>query len=156
VFIANETAGSVGSPEITASAAEEQELRALVRALEGHQAALVGPGDHRIPLPGPVYRVILQAVRLLQKGEGVMILPSTQELTTQSAANFLGVSRQYLVQLLEEGKIPFHKVGTHRRVSLKDVVSYRRGRDARRREMLDTIAREAVADGIYDVVPPAE
>lgn len=149
-------AASAALPEITASAADEPELRALSRALEGQHAALVGPGDDRIPLPEPVYRVILQAVRLLEKGEGVMILPSTQELTTQSAANFLGVSRQYLVQLLEEGKIPFHKVGTHRRVSLKDIAAFRRQRDARRRKMLDEIAREAVADGIYDVIPPAE
>jgi len=144
------------SPEITASAAEEQELRILSRALEGHRAALVGPGDDRIPLPEPICRVILQAVRLLEKGEGVMILPSTQEMTTQSAANLLGVSRQYLVQLLEQGKIPFHKVGTHRRVRLKDVLAWRKQRDARRRKMLDEIAREAVADGTYDLVPPPE
>lgn len=143
-------------PEITASAADEQELRALSRALEGHQAALVGPGNDRIPLPEAIYRVLLHTVRFLEKGEGVMILPSTQEMTTQSAADMLGVSRQYLVQLLEGGKIPFHKVGTHRRVSLKDVVSYRKERDARRRAMLDEIAQEAVADGSYDVVPPVE
>jgi excisionase family DNA binding protein len=143
-------------PEITASAAEERELRALVRALEDHQAELVGPGNDRIPLPEPIYRVIQLAVRLLEKGEGVVILPSTQEMTTQSAANLLGVSRQYLVQLLEGDKIPFHKVGTHRRIRLKDIVAYRRQRDARRREMLEAIARKAVADGIYDIVPPAE
>jgi excisionase family DNA binding protein len=143
-------------PEITASASEEQELRALSRALEGHQAALVGPGSDRIPLPDAIYRVLLHTLRFLEKGEGVMILPSTQEMTTQSAADMLGVSRQYLVQLLEGGKIPFHKVGTHRRVSLKDVVAYRKERDARRRTMLDEIAQEAVADGSYDVVPPAE
>jgi excisionase family DNA binding protein len=149
-------AGSAVLPEITASAAEERELRALVRALEDHQAELVGPGNDRIPLPEPIYRVIQLAVRLLEKGEGVVILPSTQEMTTQSAANLLGVSRQYLVQLLEGDKIPFHKVGTHRRIRLKDIVGYRRQRDARRREMLEAIAREAVADGIYDIVPPAE
>ncbi len=149
-------AGSAVLPEITASAAEERELRALVGALEDHQAELVGPGNDRIPLPEPIYRVIQLAVRLLEKGEGVVILPSTQEMTTQSAANLLGVSRQYLVQLLEGDKIPFHKVGTHRRIRLKDIVAYRRQRDARRREMLEAIAREAVADGIYDIVPPAE
>jgi len=143
-------------PEITASAAEEVELRALSRALEGHHAALVGPGNDRIPLPEPIYRVIRHALRFLERGEGVMILPSTQEMTTQSAADMLGISRQYLVQLLEEGKIPFHKVGTHRRVSLKDVIAYRKERDGRRKEMLNEIAKEAVADGTYDVVPPAE
>lgn len=143
-------------PEIIASAAEESELRALARALEGHQAALVGPENHRIPLPDPIYRVLLHAIRFLEQGEGVLILPSTQEMTTQSAADMLGVSRQYLVQLLEQGKIPFHKAGTHRRIYLKDLMEYRRQRDAARRNMLDQIAQEAVADGVYDVIPPAE
>jgi excisionase family DNA binding protein len=143
-------------PEIIASAAEESELRAFARVLEGHQAALVGPENRRVPLPEPIYRVLLHAIRFLEQGEGVLILPSTQELTTQSAASMLGVSRQYVVQLLEQGKIPFHKAGTHRRVYLKDVMEYRKRRDAARRKMLDELAQEAVADGIYDIVPPPE
>ena len=85
-----------------------------------------------------------------------MIVPSTQEMTTQSAAEMLGVSRQYVVQLLEEGKIPFHKVGTHRRVAMKDVLEYRRKRDAARKRMLGEIAREAADDGVYDIIPPGE
>jgi excisionase family DNA binding protein len=85
-----------------------------------------------------------------------MIVPSTQEMTTQSAADMLGVSRQYVVQLLEEGKIPFHKVGTHRRVAMRDVLEYRRKRDAARKRMLGEIAREAVEDGVYDIIPPSE
>jgi excisionase family DNA binding protein len=68
----------------------------------------------------------------------------------------LGVSRQYVVQLLEQGKIPFHKAGTHRRVYLKDVMEYRKQRDAARRKMQDELAQEAVAEGIYDIVPPPE
>ena len=68
----------------------------------------------------------------------------------------VGISRQYFVQLLEEGRIPFHKVGTHRRVHLRDLLEYRKQRDAGRRKMLDEIAQEAVADGVYDVIPPTE
>ena len=143
-------------PEITASAQEEPKLREFARALESHQAALVGPGGGEIPLPSPIYRVLVQALRFLENGEGVMIVPSTQEMTTQSAADLLGVSRQYVVQLLEEGKIPFHKVGTHRRIAMKDVLVFRRQRDERRQAMLGEIAREAVEDGSYDVIPPSE
>ncbi len=143
-------------PEITASAHEEPELRAFARVLESHQAALVGPGGDEIPLPSPIYRVLVHALRFLERGEGVMILPSTQEMTTQSAADLLGVSRQYLVQLLEEGKIPFHKVGTHRRVAMKDLLAYRRLRDERRKAMLGEIAKEAVADSVYDTIPPSD
>lgn len=143
-------------PEITVSANEEPELRAFARVLESHQATLTGPGGDQISLPGPIYRVLVQALRFLERGEGVMILPSTQEMTTQSAADLLGVSRQYVVQLLEEGKIPFHKVGTHRRVAMRDVLEFRRQRDARRKAMLDEIAHDAIEDGVYDIVPPSE
>jgi excisionase family DNA binding protein len=143
-------------PEITASANEEPQLREFARMLESHQAALIGPNGGEIPLPEPIYKVLVSALRFLERGEGVMILPSTQEMTTQSAADLLGVSRQYVVQLLEEGKIPFHKVGTHRRVSMKDVLEFRRKRDTRRKQMLGEIAREAVEDGTYDVIPPSD
>jgi excisionase family DNA binding protein len=143
-------------PEITATANEEHELREFARVLESHQAALIGPGEDRISLPEPIYRVLVRALRFLERGEGVMIVPSTQEMTTQSAADMLGVSRQYVVQLLEEGKIPFHKVGTHRRVAMRDILEYRRKRDAARKRMLGEIAREAVEDGVYDIIPPTE
>ena len=143
-------------PEITASANEEHELREFARVLESHQAALIGPGEDRISLPEPIYRVLVRALRFLERGEGVMIVPSTQEMTTQSAADMLGVSRQYVVQLLEEGKIPFHKVGTHRRVAMRDVLEYRRKRDAARKRMLGEIAREAAEDGVYDIIPSSE
>ncbi len=143
-------------PEIISAAADESGLRAVARALEGRQAVLVDTENHRVSLPDPVYRVLLHALRFLERGEGVLILPSSQELTTQDAANMIGISRQYMVQLLEEDRIPFHKVGTHRRVYLRDLLEFRKKRDAGRRKMLDEIAQEAVADGVYDVIPPTE
>lgn len=143
-------------PEIMPSAGEESGLRAVARALEGRQVMLVDQENHRVSLPDPVYRVLLHALRFLEHGQSVLILPSSQELTTQSAAEMLSVSRQYFVQLLKEGRIPFHKVGTHRRVYLRDLLEFRKQRDAGRRKMLDEIAQEAVADGIYDMVPPTE
>jgi excisionase family DNA binding protein len=141
-------------PEIISAAAEGPELHAVARALEGRQAVLVDAENHRVSLPDPVYRVLFHALRFLERGEGVLILPSSQELTTQDAANMVGISRQYFVQLLEQGRIPFHKVGTHRRVHLRDLLEYRKQREAGRRKMLDEIAQEAVADGVYDVIPP--
>jgi excisionase family DNA binding protein len=134
-------------PRIAAGENAELELRAFARVLECHQPTLVGEGGDRILLPEPLHRVLVQALRFLERGEGVMILPSTQELTTQSAAELLGVSRQYVVQLVEEGKIPFHKVGSHRRLSMKDVLRYRRQRDANRKKRLGEIDRDTVQDG---------
>ncbi len=71
-------------------------------------------------------------------------------MTSQESANFLGVSRQFLVRLLDEGKIPFHRAGTHRRVYLQDLIAFRKERDRRRHEAIGQMARDAVKDGVYD------
>ena len=62
----------------------------------------------------------------------------------------LGVSRPYLIKLLEAGDLPFHKAGSHRRVYLKDLVDYQKRRDAERKAALNRIAKEAFESGLYD------
>jgi excisionase family DNA binding protein len=71
-------------------------------------------------------------------------------MTTQEAASFPGVSRQFLVQLLDQGSVPFHRAGTHRRVYFQDLISFRKERDRRRHEAIEQMARDAVNDGVYD------
>lgn len=71
-------------------------------------------------------------------------------MTTQAAANFLGVSRPFLIGLLEQGKILHHRVGAHRRVYLKDLYDYSQKRDAERKVTLDSIADEIDKAGLYE------
>jgi len=65
----------------------------------------------------------------------------------------LSVSRQFLVQLLEQNQIPFHMVGTHRRVYARDLLAFKAKRDSARRKTLDDLARTEMENGLYDLVP---
>jgi excisionase family DNA binding protein len=123
--------------------------RSLDRA-KTQSARLVSTDGQMMILPEPLYRVLAEAVHQLAAGNGVAILPYRQELTTQQAADLLNVSRPHVVGLLESGAIAFHKVGTHRRVYLKDLLKYKRRRDAGRRSLLQKMVDEAQEDGTYE------
>jgi excisionase family DNA binding protein len=134
-------------------AQEEQvsELRDLLQK-EG-SARLVGRGgEPAVELPDAIFGMLVEIVGLMEQGKAVSIVPVTQELTTQQAAELIGVSRPFLVKLLEAGKISFHQAGTHRRVYLKDLLEYKQQRDRDRHEALNRMSREAEADGLYDKV----
>ncbi len=113
-------------------------------------ARLVGPDGEEIELPEPAFRVLRDAIHQLNQGHGVAIMPVHKELTTQEAADLLQVSRQYLVRLLEEGEIPFHRAGTHRRVKFGDLMEYKRRRDAKRRQGLDRLTQLSEDLGLYE------
>lgn len=86
-------------------------------------------GD-RVELPAEIYRALRQVVEALQQGLAVTVAPHTMTLTTQQAADLLGVSRPTVIKLLDESKIPFGRTGTHRRILLRDLLAYREHRRA--------------------------
>jgi excisionase family DNA binding protein len=77
----------------------------------------------------------------MAQGQTVTLVPHGKELTTQEAAGLLHVSRPHLIKLLDEGVIPHHKVGTHRRVRIEDLLAYSDQRSATRREKLDELTQ---------------
>jgi len=95
-----------------------------------------GVGD-QVELPAEVHQILLQVVEAMQRGLAVTVSPQSRTLTTQQTAELLGVSRPTVVKLLDNGEIPFEKVGTHRRLRLTDVLEYRK---ARRTEQYDALA----------------
>jgi excisionase family DNA binding protein len=90
----------------------------------------------------------------LREGRSVAIVQDDAQLTTVEAARTLGVSRQFLIGQLEKGEIPFHMVGTHRRLYARDVLAYRMRRDRKRHRILNDLTRAEAEDGLYDREPP--
>lgn len=117
---------------------------------------LVSSAGEEIELPEPVFHLLRQLVHDLAQGNSVTIVPVHKELTTQEAADILNVSRQYLVELLEAGAIPFTLVGTHRRIRFGDLMDYKQRRDASRREGLSRLTKKSQKLGLYDSSKNAE
>jgi excisionase family DNA binding protein len=131
---------------------QERQIRDLRRLIQSGPASLVGPDGHQVAIPEPVHDLLLLILKNLQAGRAISIVPEHQQLTTQRAANILGVSRPFLVRLVENGDIPFHMVGSHRRIYLRDLLDYQRRRDAARHEAIDDMARTEMEAGTYDRV----
>jgi excisionase family DNA binding protein len=106
-------------------------------------------GDDALVVPRSAAVMLAQILAMLANGQGVQIMPDAAELTTQQAADFLNVSRPYLIKLLEAGEIPFHMVGTHRRIRFQDLREYGRNDDLARRRAADELTRLSQELGLY-------
>lgn len=98
-------------------------------------------GEVAVELPPAVSRMVMELLMLIGKGEAVTLVPIGAELTTQQAADMLNVSRPFLIKLLVEKQIPYHTVGTHRRIRAEDVFSYKHKRDQKRAKALDELGK---------------
>jgi excisionase family DNA binding protein len=99
-----------------------------------------GTGE-TVTIPAAAFRLLVTILAEMASGNAVRLIPHHAELTTQEAAELLNVSRPYLVRLLDEERIPFHRIGTHRRVLFKDVMAYRAEHRRARRSALDELTR---------------
>lgn len=104
---------------------------------------VIGEKKTTIKVPLSVFRMLLTILTQMAAGNAVTIIPIHKELTTQEAAELLNVSRPYLIQLLEEKKIPYRKVGTRRKILFQDLIQFKNNEDAERSQILDKLAEEA-------------
>ncbi len=140
-------------PAVNTNAAQNTAgLRALRQLVQKGSVKLIGKSGPAVPVPPSVLALLAEITRNMEAGKSVSVVAEHHELTTQRAANMLGVSRPFFVQLLEKGKLPFHKTGSHRRVYLGDLLAFKDTRDRARHEAIKRLARMEVAEGTYDTV----
>ena len=94
---------------------------------------------HQVNLPASALKLLTEILSELGSGNSVQVFPLHAILTTQEAANLLNVSRPFLVKLLKQGEIPYHKTGSHRRLALTDVLAYKENIDEKRSKTLDEL-----------------
>lgn len=144
---------------ITAIAVElplEREIRAAIESQRVLAACMLTQADtqliqivdasnqaHQVELPTSALHLLVDILAELANGNAVKIVPVHAELTTQEAADLLNVSRPHLVKLLEDGALPFHKTGKHRRVKFADLMSFKALRTQASEQAMQDLAKQA-------------
>lgn len=131
----------IPTPDPVAARTAREALRELDN--EPGTPVVVRVGGRDIAVPADAVAALRETLGQLAGGHGVRILALDREVTTQEAADILNLSRPHFVRLLEQGRLPFHMVGTHHRVLLDDVLKYKAERRARQDEGLQILADEA-------------
>lgn len=122
-----------------------EELRKLFEDMQDlpTEAQLTFQGHMSVEIPREIVKEIAVMFGYLAAGKAVSIVPNEHELTSQEVANILNVSRPHVVKLLDDGQIPFHMVGTHRRVKFSDAQAYREQKRIKSRDLLRRMSEEA-------------
>jgi excisionase family DNA binding protein len=130
-----------------------QALAPLLQESEGGEAHLristEGDRETEITLPHSAVRVLFSALQEMAKGRSVTLLPVDTELTTNQAAELMRISRPSLIKMLDERKLPYRKVGAHRRVRYEDVLRYLETERARRKQVMEELVAETERLGLY-------
>ena len=103
----------------------------------------VNEPEEVVVIPVSALRLLTDILTQMARGNAVILMPVHTELTTQQAADLLNVSRPSLIGLIDHGKIPHHKVGTHRRIRFEDLIAYKQNVDRQRLQVLEELAHEA-------------
>ena len=122
-----------------------QFLEPLVSHSHEVQVQFVGEdaSNHILSIPAPALRLLNSILKEMAKGNAVTLIPIHASLTTQEAADILNVSRPFLIALLAAGKIPYQRLGSHRRIRFSDLMAFKDRADATREEAFRVLTEEA-------------
>jgi len=146
-------ANALPPASVPISAKDQIEIQDIYQKIRTSEAKLVGSDGQAQVLPSSLYSFLCALLGDLKDGYSVTILQPNASLTTVEAAKLLGVSRTHLVGLLKSKEIPFYMVGSHRRISARDLLAYKTKRDIGRRKTLDDLALAEYEEGLYDKMP---
>lgn len=130
---------------------EDRDLasEALV-ALHSRPRRFTLPDGATVQIPKAAVDGLIDMLEAVAEGDAATVVRTPREVSTQQAATVLDVSRPTVVKLIDDGILPSRKVGSHRRITLADLLAYRDNMIARRRAVLDQMSRDAEALGLYD------
>ena len=130
--------------------------RALTRLRDGGLLVVESSGE-RTRLPDPVAAQVVELLQAYVAGQAPQVLASTDEVSTQEAATILGLSRPTVVKMINQGRIPCSKPGSHRRIRRDDLMTFKAALDRQRSDALDALAKlsqqmreEDIAAGRFD------
>ena len=131
----------------------EDELKGiieLVQKITNNEKVIIAKDGQSIEVPNYVSKILYEILSILSKGGSMTVIPMEKELTTQQAADILNVCRPYLVKLLENDEIPYHKVGSHRKVLMRDLIAYKESITTNRKKQLLDLVSLSQELGLYD------
>ena len=126
-------------------------LTTVLEKIHSEQTEIkIEESKNKIRIPLSALKVLAEVLKAMGEGKMISIVPIAAEVTTQAAAEILGCSRPYVVKLLEEGRIPFVKVGKHRRIKFEDVMKFKQSIKKQQKQHLIDIMNSDEAAGLYD------
>ncbi len=122
--------------------------RCIMASLDHSRAAAItlttDTGEHpTVEVPPAALKLIGQLLGAMSEGRPIVLMPTEQEFTTVEAANFLNVSRPFVIKEMESGRLPYRKVGSHRRIALEDMLAYGQKMHAQQANALERMAENA-------------
>lgn len=129
------------SDEVDLARASAALLTKLLQDLPDDHRANIRMGGQDLIVPRSAVELLRDVLAGMSAGKSISIVPMAKELTTQQAADFLNVSRPYLIGLLEQGQLKYTMVGSHRRVRFDDLIEYKEKLTSKSKAAMDELVR---------------